>query len=132
MSRALPLRMVPAVLAVFCAVALAAEPAVDRFAAEARRINREREQERADKERLAKAMLTKKRERHRHAYWQAFLDTGCHEVVDVTMIANDRKVLRGLLKMADAEAKVPTLESKRQFMKAMGKSDILRFGIFWI
>lgn len=71
----------------------------------------------------AKAMLTKKREKHRYTMWQAFLDGDCHEVVDVTMIANDRKVLKGLLDMAAAEAKVPLLQSKKMFMKAVGKSD---------
>ena len=68
----------------------------------------------------AKAMLVAKRERHRHDMWQAFLDGACHEVVDVTMISNDRQVLKGLMSMATAEAKVPMLESKKKFMGAMG------------
>lgn len=69
----------------------------------------------------AKAKLVAKREQHRHAMWQAFLDENCHEVVDVVMIADDRKVLKGLVKMEAAESKVPKLESKLKFMTAMGK-----------
>ena len=47
----------------------------------------------------AEAMQSSRRERHRAQMWKDFVDQKCYEVVDVTMIANDRGVLNGLVKV---------------------------------
>ena len=49
------------------------------------------------------------------AMWTSFLNQRCYEVVDVTMIVDERGVLRSMRSIAKAEARVPTLKAEKVF-----------------
>ena len=54
--------------------------------------------------------------------WEDFVQNMCHRVADVTLIVQDRGLLRRLVRLAPVEARVPTLQRKLEIAKVTQKT----------